>query len=49
MMHMINKGKEGLEDLLHYNDAIREQEDYLQRQEESWIEDKRIRKSQEES
>ena len=32
-MRMINKDKEGLEDLLRYNDAIREQEEYLQRQE----------------
>ena len=46
---MINKVKEGLEDLLRYNDAMSEQEEDLQRQEEAWREYKRIRKAQEET
>ena len=33
---MINEAKEGLEDLLRYNDAMREREEDLQRQEEAW-------------
>ena len=33
VMGMINEAKEGLEDLLRYNDAIGEQEEDLQRQE----------------
>ena len=37
MMRMINEAKEGLEDLLCYNYAMMEQEEDLQRQEESWI------------
>ena len=45
-MCMINEAKEGLEDLLCYNDAMREQEEDIQRQEESWREDKLISKSQ---
>ena len=36
-MRMINETKEGLEYLLRYNDAMREQDEYLQFQEESWI------------
>ena len=48
-MCMINEAKEGLEDLLCYNDAMREQEEDIQRQEESCIEDERFRKSQEEA
>ena len=47
-MRMINKAKEGLEDLLHYNDAMEEQEEDIQRQEEAWKEDNRIMKAQEE-
>ena len=46
VMHMISEIMEGLEDLLRYNDAMREQEEYIQRQEEPWREDKLIRKSQ---
>ena len=46
-MRMINQAKEGLEDLLSYNDAMMEKEEDLQRQEESWREDKQIRKAQE--
>ena len=48
-MHMINEANEVLEDLLRYNDAMREQEEYLQRQEEVWREDELISKSQEEA
>ena len=47
---MTNKANEGLEDVLCHNDAMRrtkEREEGLQRQEKSWIEDKRISKSQE--
>ena len=33
VMRIINEAKEELEDLLRYNDAMREQEEYLQRQE----------------
>ena len=47
-MRMINEAKEGLEDLLCYNDTIREQEEDLQHQEEAWREDERISKAQEE-
>ena len=36
-MRMINVAKEGLEYLLRYNDAMREQEEYPQRQEEACI------------
>ena len=36
-MRMINEAKEVLEDLFHYNDAMREQEEDIQRQEEAWI------------
>ena len=43
---MINEAKEGLEDLLRYNDAIRENEVDIQRQEEAWREEERISKSQ---
>ena len=49
---MINEAKQVLEDVLRHNDAMRrtqEREEDLQRQEEPWIEDKRIRKSQEEA
>ena len=45
-MRMINEAKEGLEDLLRYNDAIRENEVDIQRQEEAWREEERISKSQ---
>ena len=41
-MRLINKAKEGLEDLLLYNDAMMEREKDLQRQEDSWREDERI-------
>ena len=37
-MRMINEPKKGLEDLLRYNNAMREQEEYIQRQEEAWRE-----------
>ena len=46
---MINEAKEGLEDWLHYNYAMREQEEDLQLQEESWKEEELIRKAQEEA
>ena len=46
-MRMINEAKEGLEDLLRYNDAMRKQEEDIQRQEEDLREDERIRKEQE--
>ena len=49
---MINKAKQGLEDLLCHNDAMmrtQEREEDLQRQEEAWRKDEWIRKSQEES
>ena len=49
VMRMINEAKEGLKDLLHYNDAMREQEEDIQRQEEAWRDDERIRKEQEEA
>ena len=49
MMRMINQVKELLEDLLRYNDTVREEDENLKRQEEYWIEDKIISKSQEES
>ena len=49
VMRMINETKEGLEYLLRYNDAMREQEEYPQCQEEAWREDKLIRKAQEEA
>ena len=49
VMRMINEAKEGQEDLLRYNDAMREQEEDIQRQEEAWRRDKLIRKSQEEA
>ena len=39
---MINKAKEGLEDLLRYNDAMKEQEEDIKRQEEAWREDKNL-------
>ena len=48
-MRMMNEAKEGLEDSLRYNDAMREQEEYLQHEEEAWTEDKIISKAQEES
>ena len=48
VMRMINEAKEGLEDLLRYNDARREQEGDIQRQEEAYREDERISKSKEE-
>ena len=48
-MQMINESKEGLEDLLRYNDAMRGKYEDLQRQEEAWREYKQIRKGQEES
>ena len=44
-MRMINEAKEVLEDLLRYNDAMMEQDEDLQRQEEFWREDERIRKA----
>ena len=46
---MINKAKQGLEDLLRHNDAMRrtqEREEYLQHQEEAWREEERIMKAQ---
>ena len=46
-MRMINEAKEVLEDILRYNDAMMEQDEDLQRQEEAWREDKRIRKAKE--
>ena len=49
VMRMINEAKEGSEDLLYYNDEMREQKEDLQCQEEYWREDERIRNSQEES
>ena len=48
VMRMLNEANEELEELLRYNDAMREQEEDPQRQEEAWREDKRIRKSKEE-
>ena len=45
-MRMINKDKQVLGDVLRHNDAVREREEDIQRQEESWREDKRIKKSQ---
>ena len=39
MMRMINEAKEILEDLLRYNDEMREQKEDLQRKEEAWIEE----------
>ena len=48
--YMINKAKGVLEYVLCHNNAMRrtkEREEGLQRQEESWIEDKQISKSQE--
>ena len=42
MMRMINEAKEGLEDLLRYNDAMKEQEEDIKRQEEAWREDKNL-------
>ena len=48
---MINEAKQGLEDILHHNDAIKrtqEREEYDQHQEEAWRKDERIRKAQEE-
>ena len=48
-MRMINEANEVLKDLLRYNDVMREQEEYLQRQEEAWIEDKQMMKAQEEA
>ena len=47
-MRMTNETKEGLKDLLRYNDSMMEQKEYLQHQEESWREYELIRKSQEE-
>ena len=44
VMRMINEAKEVLEQLLRYNDEMREQEEDSQCQEEAWREDKRIRK-----
>ena len=49
VMRMLNKDKEGLEDVLRYNDAMRKQEEDIQNQEEAWREDEKIRKEQEES
>ena len=49
---MINEAKEGLEDVLRDNYAMQrnqEREEYLQRQEEAWRKDERIRKAQEEA
>ena len=48
-MRMINQAKEGLEDLLRYNDAMREQNEDIQCQEESWREEEQIMKAQEEA
>ena len=48
-MCTINNDKEGLEDFLRYNDAMREQEEDIQSQEEAWREGKGISKAQEES
>ena len=45
-MCILNKDKEGLEDLLRYNDAMGEQEEDPQLQKEARREDWRIRKSQ---
>ena len=49
---MINKDKQGLEDILRHNYAMRrtqERDDDLQCKEEAWREDEQIRISQEES
>ena len=46
VMRIINQAKEGLGDLLCYNDAMREQEEDPQHQEEAWREDGRISKAQ---
>ena len=49
---MINEAKEGLRDLLCYNDSMRRKqarEEDLQRQERAFIDDKQIRKSQKEA
>ena len=49
---MINEAKEGLEDVLLHNDAMRwtqDRKEYLQRQEGDWIEDEKIKKAQEEA
>ena len=45
-MRMINDSKEGLEELLRCNDAMREQEEHIERQEEPWVEYKQISKAQ---
>ena len=47
-MRMIIEAKEGLEDLLCYNDLMRKQQEDSQRQEEAWREDELIKKPQEE-
>ena len=44
---MINEAKEGLEELLRYNDAVREQEENIQLQEEDWGKNELFRKAQE--
>ena len=49
VMRMINEAKEGLEYLLWYNDAMKEQEDHPQCQEESLREEEQISKLQEEA
>ena len=49
---MINEDNQGLEDVSLHNYAMgrtQEREEDIQRQEEAWREDKRIRKAQEES
>ena len=48
---MMNENKQGLEDVLRHNDAMRrtqEREEDLQCQEEAWRKDKQLRKAQEE-
>ena len=49
---MINEAKKGFEDVLRHNYAMgrtQEGKEDLQRQEEAWREDERIRKAQEEA
>ena len=48
-MRMINEAKEGLEDLLRYNYAMRKQDEDTQRQGEAWREEELIMKAQEEA
>ena len=49
---MINKAKEGLEDILRHNNSMKrtwERRKDLQRQEEVWRKDEKIRKAQKEA